>query len=158
MDNWHHGCGSKESNSFKGAFMQLSSIMSNNVESISPDDSIQHAAQMMKSLDVGSLPVCDGEKLMGILTDRDIAIRAIAAGADSNMHVREAMTPNAVYCFDDEDVRCAVEMMEERQIRRLPVLNRDERLVGILSLGDLALRCDRDMSGEALEQISQSCN
>jgi CBS domain-containing protein len=111
----------------------------------------------MKSLDVGMLPICEKDRLVGTVTDRDITIRAVASGANPNTAtVREAMTPDIVYCFDDEDVEDAAELMEQKQVRRLPVLSRDKRLVGILSLGDLAVRSQRDkLAGEVLERVSE---
>jgi CBS domain-containing protein len=111
----------------------------------------------MRDHDVGALPVCDGERLIGMLTDRDIAIRAVAEGRDPrSTRARDVITEKVRYVFEDQDVQEAARMMEEAQIRRLPVLNRDKKLVGVLSLGDLAVRFhDEDLSGEALEQISQ---
>ena len=136
--------------------MQLSNIMSHDVEVISPDSTIQDAADKMKSLDVGSLPVCDGTRLLGMLTDRDIAVRAVAAGCPPSTSVRDAMTPYVTCCFDDEDVQRAAKVMQEKQIRRLPVLNHDKRLVGIVSLGDIATQTgDKTLSGKSLEEVSQ---
>jgi CBS domain-containing protein len=118
---------------------------------------LQEAAKMMKSLDVGSLPVCDGNRLLGMLTDRDITIRATAEGRDpTTTTVRETMTEKILYCYEDQDVREAAQIMEERQIRRLPILNRDKRLVGIVSLGDLAVDSGQEqIAGEALTEISR---
>lgn len=136
--------------------MQIANIMSSDVKVIPPDAPIRDAACQMRSLDVGSLPVCDGQKLLGMITDRDITVRAVAEGRDAGTPVREAMTPNVTYCYADDDVQQAVKLMEEKQIRRLPILDRNHRLVGILSLGDLAVLGHNDrMAGEALEQISQ---
>jgi CBS domain-containing protein len=112
----------------------------------------------MRDLDVGSLPVCgDQDRLVGMITDRDIVIRAVADGSDPNTTlVRDAMSPEIVCCFEDDEVAEAVHRMEERQIRRLPVLNHDKRLVGIVSLGDVAVRCRDDrLSGEALHHVSE---
>jgi CBS domain-containing protein len=111
----------------------------------------------MKALDVGALPVCDHDRLVGMLTDRDITIRAVSRGnnpsADS---VRNAMTPEVFFCFEDQDVQEAAGLMREKQVRRLPVLNRDKRLVGIISLGDVALDCnDPRLTADALEGVSQ---
>ena len=136
--------------------MQLKDLMSREVEVIHPNATIAEAAQRMEALDVGPLPVCDGERLVGMLTDRDITVRATAAGQDPNTTpVREVMTPDVLYCFEDQDAEEAATLMEDHQIRRLPVLNRDHRLVGIVALGDLALELDRETSGEVLEQVSQ---
>jgi CBS domain-containing protein len=137
--------------------MQVSEILTQDVETIAPDATIQEAAQRLRSLDVGSMPICDGRRLLGMITDRDITIRVVAEGRDpSQTRVQEAMTPGVCWCFEDEDVRKAAQIMEEKQIRRLPILRRsDKGLVGIVALGDIA-RLGRDrMSGEALEQISQ---
>jgi CBS domain-containing protein len=103
------------------------------------------------------LPVCDRDRLVGMLTDRDIAVRAVAEGYDPwTDHVKDAMTPDIVYCFEDQDVKEAAQLMKEKQIRRLVVLNRDKRLVGIVSLGDLAVDTgDEKLAGETLEQISE---
>jgi CBS domain-containing protein len=136
---------------------QLREIMTREVHCIPPDTSLRHAAQKMKSWDVGALPICENDRLIGVVTDRDIAIRAVAEGQNPDAStVKEAMTRDLVFCFDDEDVQRAAELMEKRQIRRLPILNRSKRLVGIVSLGDLAIRLhDANLCHEALEQISQ---
>ena len=137
--------------------MQLREIMSHQVETVPPECSLKEAAQQMKSLDVGSLPVCRNDKLIGVITDRDIAIRAVAKGQDPNTStVNDAMTGECIFCYEDDDVENAVKMMEARQIRRLPVLDRSKHLVGIISLGDLATRWGNDkLSGEVLGQVSQ---
>jgi CBS domain-containing protein len=137
--------------------MQLKDIMTPKVEVISPEATIQEAAQKMSQLDVGPLPVCDGEQLVGMLTDRDIAVRAVAEGCDpTTTMVREAMTPDLVYCFEDQAIQEAARLMEQYQIRRLPILNRNKRLVGIVSLGDLAVSTsDQPLAGEVLEQVSE---
>jgi len=107
--------------------MQLKFVMTKEVEVVHPDSSVQEAAAKMKDLDVGPMPVCDGERLVGMVTDRDISVRATAEGKDPNgTPVREAMTEDVVYCFEDDDVRDAARKMEEHQIRRLIVLNRDK--------------------------------
>jgi CBS domain-containing protein len=118
------------------------------------------AAEKMKQLDVGPLPVCDGERLVGMITDRDITVRATAAGRDpKTTKVRDVMTEEVFYCFEDQDLQDAAEMMERAQIRRLLILNRDKRLVGIVSLGDLAVHtgpeelADEELA-EVLEEVS----
>jgi len=141
--------------------MQLKEVMTPQVEVVRPDASLQEAAEMMMKLDVGPLPVCDGERLVGMLTDRDITVRGTAQGRDpKTTQVQEVMTPDVIYCFEDQDVEDAADLMEEHQIRRLVILNRDKKLVGIVSLGDLALEADEEdlddaEVGEVLEQISQ---
>ena len=137
--------------------MQVNEVMTRGVECVSPDATLQEAARKMKDLDVGPLPVCDKDRLAGILTDRDIVVRAVAEGRDPrSAHVRDVMTPDVVYCFEDQDVQEAARLMEEKQVRRLVVLDRAKRLVGIVSLGDLAVQTsDRDLAGKALEEVSR---
>ena len=136
--------------------MQVSQILTREVETISPDTSVKEAAQRMRSMDVGSLPVCDGRRLLGMVTDRDITVRVTAEGRDAaSTPVQEAMTPDVCFVFEDQDVQEAARLMEERQIRRLPVLSRDKKLVGILALGDIAQTGQDRLSGDALQQISQ---
>ena len=137
--------------------MQLKDVMTPGVEVIAPEASIYEAAEKMSHLDIGPLPVCDGECLVGMLTDRDIVIRTIAEQRDPKQTtVTEAMTPHVAYCFEDEEVQKAGMLMVEKQIRRLVVLDRDKRLVGIVSLGDLAVETDNtQLSGEVLEYVSQ---
>jgi CBS domain-containing protein len=120
--------------------MQLKDVMTPGVEVIAPEASIYEAAEKMSHLDIGPLPVCDGERLIGMLTDRDITVRAVAAGRDPlTTKVREVMTPDVVYGFDDQDIQDAARLMAQYQIRRLPVLNRSKQLVGMVALGDLAV-------------------
>jgi len=134
--------------------MQLREVMTKDVDIIHPDASVKEAAVRMRALDVGSLPVCDGDRLVGLVTDRDITVRATAEGRDpTKTKVRDAMTPEMVYCFEDQDVDEAARLMTEKQIRRLPVLNRDKRLVGIVSLGDLAV--DTKLGGKILKRVSE---
>ena len=137
--------------------MQLKDIMTRDVEVVRPDATLQEAAGRMKALDVGVIPVCDGEHLMGMLTDRDITVRATAAGRDPRTtHVRDVMTPDVVYCFEDQAVTEAQRLMQERQIRRLLILNRDKRLAGVVSLGDLAVKARADkVGGAVLERVSE---
>jgi CBS domain-containing protein len=135
--------------------MQVSEIISRDVETIDPAATVREAAQRMRSMDVGSLPVCDGAHLLGMITDRDITIRAIADGRDpAQTPVRDAMTPNVEYVFEDDDVQRAAQIMQDKQIRRLPVVSRDKKLVGIVALGDIARTGDDRMSGNALQDIS----
>jgi CBS domain-containing protein len=137
--------------------VKLNEVMTRDVDVIYPDASLQEAAERMKSLNVGSLPVCDGDRVLGMITDRDVTIRATAAGqAPGSTKVRDVMTPDVVYAFDDQDVKEAAKLMAEHQIRRLVVLNRDMRLTGIVSLGDVAVETGNDkLSGDVLEQVSQ---
>jgi CBS domain-containing protein len=137
--------------------MKLSEIMTREVEVIQPDDSLRVAAKKMRERDIGFLPVCDGETLLGVLSDRDITIRALADGMDVNIMLgRDLMTSPAIYCFEDQDVSEAARIMEENQIRRLVVLNREsKRLVGVVSLGDLARNDTVDLSGKVLQKVSE---
>src|SRR5215472_188941 len=137
--------------------MQVREAMTRRVECIRPDAALREAADRMKALDIGSLPVCDNDRLVGMLTDRDITVRATAEGLPPGLgQVRDVMTPDIVYCFEDQDVQEAARLMQEHQIRRLVVLNRDKRLAGIVSLGDLAVETgDEKVAGETLEQLSE---
>jgi CBS domain-containing protein len=135
--------------------MQVSQLITRNVETIAPDATVREAAQRMRSADIGSLPVCDGDRLLGMITDRDITVRAIADGLDpARTPVQDAMTPSVSYCFDDDDVRQAARIMEDKQIRRLPVLNHDRKLVGILAQADLARAGEDQLTGEVVQKIS----
>jgi CBS domain-containing protein len=137
--------------------MKVNEIITHDPEVIRPETALIEAAQKMKSMDIGILPVCDGDRLVGVITDRDIAVRGVAQGYDpKTARVQEVMTPEVIYCFDDEDVKEAAKKMEEKQVRRLPVLNREKRLVGIVSLGDLAVRTGKEkLAGEVLERVSE---
>jgi CBS domain-containing protein len=131
--------------------------MTRDVETVASDATLEEAAARMKELDVGSLPVRDGERLLGVVTDRDITVRATAVGEHPRaVTVREVMTPVVVTCTEDQDVEAAARLMEEQQIRRLPVVDGAGRLVGILSLGDVAVRTgDERLAGEVVEQVSE---
>ena len=136
--------------------MEIREIMTQGVEMVRPNISLQEAAKKMKALDIGLIPVCDGEKLKGMLTDRDITVRATAEGLNpTTTKVAEVMTTDVAYCFEDQDVEEAAGIMEAKQIRRIPILDRNKRLVGIISLGDLALHTPaNDLSAQALKEIS----
>ena len=137
--------------------MQLKDVMTPGVEVIAPEASIYEAAEKMSHRDVGPLPVCDGDRLIGMLTDRDITVRAVAAGRDPlTTKVRDVMTPDVVYGFDDQEVEDAARLMEHYQIRRLPVLNRRQQLVGMVALGDLAVHpANQAVAAEVLAQVSE---
>jgi CBS domain-containing protein len=138
--------------------MRVSEVMTSGVECINPDGTLQDAARKMRDLDVGVLPVCGmNDRLAGIITDRDIAVRAVAEGKDgTHCCVRDVMSPHILYCFEDQDVEDAAHIMQEHQVRRLVVLNRDKRLVGIVSLGDLSVGAgDEEMAGATLEAVSE---
>src|SRR5882724_1470344 len=137
--------------------MRVKEVMTKGVECARPNDSIARTASRMRDLNVGSLPVCgDEDKLVGMITDRDITVRGIAEHCmPDETAVRDCMTPHVAFCFEDQDVSGAAHVVEEKQIRRGVVLNRDKRLVGIVSLGDLAVKSDGQLSGEALERVSE---
>lgn len=136
--------------------MQIKEVMTHDVEVVRPSAPLKEAAEKMKTLDVGALPVCDGRRLVGMLTDRDISVRAVAEGRDPlDTEVQEVMTANVVYAFEDQRVEEAAQLMSDNQIRRLPIIDRDKLLVGIVSLGDLAVNAaDRSMTGAVLEEVS----
>jgi CBS domain-containing protein len=137
--------------------MTLRDIMTTDVHVIAPDATIQAAARLMQNYDIGSVPVCDGTRLQGVITDRDIAIRAVAEARDPLVVlVRDIMTPDVVYGTEDQSVEEAARLMEREQIRRLVVLDADKNLVGVVALGDLATKTrDDSLAGGALEAISQ---
>jgi CBS domain-containing protein len=136
--------------------MLLREMMTANIEEISADATLMQAAQKMKLLDIGAIPVREKDRLVGIITDRDIAVRAVAEGRDpKKMPVREAMSRDICFCYEDESVESAAKLMEEKQVRRLPIFDRRERAIGIVSLGDLAVRNrDDQLSGKVLERVS----
>lgn len=119
----------------------VSDIMSRDVQVIQPQESLRRAAQQMQALEVGALPVCEGDRLLGMLTDRDITVRGVAAGLDPDSAcVSDVMSAELEFCTADQDTEEVMRVMGERQVRRLPVVDADKHLVGIVSLGDLATR------------------
>jgi len=134
--------------------MQVKEAMTQDVTIASPDHSIKDAAKMMAKIDSGILPVGENDRLVGMITDRDIAVRAVAAGKSAKTPVREIMSQEVKYCFEDQDLEEVALNMAEIKVRRLPVLDRSKRLVGILSLGDMALSNGPDPAGDALCAIS----
>jgi CBS domain-containing protein len=137
--------------------MKVRDILTLDPEVIHPNASICEAAQKMQARDIGMLPVCDGDRLVGAMTDRDIVIRAVARGYDPiNTRVKDVMTSRIRYCFEDDDVARAAQIMEDHQIRRLPVINSAKRLVGMISVGDLAVRThDEHMVEEVMECVCE---
>jgi CBS domain-containing protein len=130
--------------------------MTSNVTSIRPQDTVQRAAAVMRDADIGPLPVCDGNRIIGILTDRDITVRAVACSPDPTaLTVGETMTEGIIYCFDDEELEFAVERMCTHEIRRLPVLDRDYHLVGILALADIARHTNDRFAASAVKGVSR---
>ncbi|HEV7271982.1 CBS domain-containing protein [Pseudoxanthomonas sp.] len=134
--------------------MKISEMMSGNVCVVAPDDRLSHAATLMAEHDVGSLPVGEDQRLVGFLTDRDIAVRAVARGLGGDARVREVMSTEVKYCFDDDDVDHVAMNMADLEVRRLPVVNRDKRLVGIVSLGNFAQSGERGASQDLLEGVA----
>ena len=119
----------------------VSEIMSTDVQVIEPQDTLRHAARLMQDRNVGALPVWDGNRLLGMLTDRDITIRCVAVGLDpAQTCVSDVMTADVEFCTSDQDTEEVMRLMGDQQVRRLPVLNAEGKLVGIVSLGDLAVR------------------
>jgi CBS domain-containing protein len=137
--------------------MQIAEIMTRNPEVLPAHAILTDAALKMQKLDVGMLPIRDGDRLVGMLTDRDITLRATAQGRDpTKTQVREVMTPEVVYCFEDQDVADAAKVMQEKQIRRLPILSRQKRLVGIVSVGDVAVHSGAEkIVSETIKQVSE---
>jgi CBS domain-containing protein len=138
--------------------MRVSEAMKRDVKLARPDQTIQEAAKLMCDIDAGVLPVGDNDRLVGMITDRDIAVRAVARGKGPETVVRDVMSAEVKYCFEDEEVEHVARNMGNQQLRRLPVLNRDKRLVGILSLGDVAITqaADKATVGEVLRGISKT--
>jgi CBS domain-containing protein len=135
--------------------MKVSDVMSRDVQLASPTESIRNAAKIMAKIDAGVLPVGEKDRLVGIITDRDIAIRAVAEGKAPTTKVRDIMSEEVLYCFDDQDLDEVAKNMSEMKIRRLPVVNRDKRLVGIISLGDLARNEDANTTGQTVSHICE---
>lgn len=135
--------------------MRVGECMTREVKTVRPDQTLEDAARIMCEIDAGAIPVGDDERLMGMLTDRDMAVRAIAQGKGPDTLVRDAMSTKVKYCFVDEDADEVLENMGDIQVRRLVVLDRDKRLVGIVSLSDLARDGKNKPTGEALSQISR---
>jgi CBS domain-containing protein len=135
--------------------MRVSEVMTRDVQTVRPDQPVQEAASFMLSADAGSIPVTDGDRLIGMITDRDIAVRGIAKGYGPDTPVRELMTDDLVVVRIDDDVEDAASKMSDAQVRRLPVIDQNEQLCGIVSLGDLSRETDTECAAEALEGVSQ---
>lgn len=135
--------------------MKVAECMTGEVRFASPDDTIQQAAQAMAAGDIGMLPVGEGERLVGAITDRDIAIRAVGDGKGCDAKVRDVMSAEVLYCYDDQEVDEVLANMGDQQVRRLPVLNRDKRLVGILSLADCSDGDAAAQAGQTLHEIAR---
>lgn len=135
--------------------MRISEIMTRDPELIDPNSSIRDAARRMKDEDIGALPIGENDRLIGMVTDRDIAIRAVAEDRDpTSTRVRDVMSEKIYYCFEDDDIESAARCMAENRVRRLPILNRDKRLTGIVSLADIA-QTGEECEKVALEGVSE---
>ena len=135
--------------------MKVSEVMTRDVQTIQPDQTVQQAASFMLNADAGSIPVTEGERLIGMITDRDIAVRGIAKGYGPDTAVREIMTNDVVCAREDENVADVASKMSGAQVRRLPVIDSEDRLCGIISLGDLARESAGESAHQALEGVSQ---
>jgi len=135
--------------------MKISEVMTRDVQTVRPDQPVQEAASFMLSADAGSIPVTDGERLIGMITDRDIAVRGVAKGYGPDTPVRELMTDEVICVREEDDVEDVASRMSSAQVRRLPVIDGDERLCGIVSLGDLSRDGDGDSAAQALEGVSE---
>jgi CBS domain-containing protein len=135
--------------------MKVNDVMTREVKLVSPEQTIREAAHLMAEIDAGAIPVGEHDRLIGMITDRDIAIRAVAEGKSPDTKVRDVMSKEMLYCFDNQDVEDVARNMGKNQVRRLPVLNQDKRLVGILSLGDLALKEEATTVGRTVAKVSQ---
>jgi CBS domain-containing protein len=135
--------------------MQVKSEMTKKVEIVNPSTSLKEAARKMKDFNIGVLPVYEKDKLLGIVTDRDITLRSTAEGKDPSFTtVKEIMTPQVEWCFEDDNLQDVALKMEQKKIRRIPVMDHYKKLVGILSIGDLAVRGSRDVACEILEKVA----
>lgn len=134
--------------------MKISEVMTTEVETVSADQTAREAAAFMLRADAGSIPVCEGDRVIGMITDRDIAVRGIAEGRGPDTPVSELMSDGIICAHEDDDVQAVATRMSEEQVRRLPVIDSEERLVGIVSLGDLTRETRSDVASQALEGIS----
>ncbi len=135
--------------------MRVSEAMTREVRVANPTQTIRDVARIMAEIDAGAVPVGENDRLVGMITDRDIAIRAVAEGKGPDTPVRDIMSKDIKYCYDDEDLEHVAENMGELQVRRLPVVNRDKRLVGIVALGDVARHEDHHTTGETTAEVSK---
>jgi len=135
--------------------MKVNAAMTRDVQLVNPDQTIREAAHLMAEIDAGALPVTDNDRLVGMITDRDIAIRAVAQGKSPDTRIRDVMSSGILFCFDDQQLDDVARNMGKNQVRRLPVINHDKRLVGILSLGDLAGKEDPTAVGRVVLRVSE---
>lgn len=135
--------------------MKVREVMTKDVAVANPDQGIGDAARTMAECDAGALPVGDNDRLVGVITDRDIAIRAVARRLSPDTPVREVMSKEVLYCYEDEELEQVAKNMGDNQVRRLPVVSREKRLVGIVSFGDVSRNVERGTAGEAIAEISE---
>ena len=135
--------------------MKIIDVMTPNIETVTPDQTARDAARLMLRAEAGSIPVCEGDRVIGMITDRDIAVRGVAEGRGPDTPIRDLMSDGIICAHEDDDVQDVAQRMSEEQVRRLPVLDSNERLVGIVSLGDLARDTGGEAAHEALEGVSQ---
>ncbi len=134
---------------------KIKDVMSPNFKFMAPDSPVAQVAQQMRDMDCGFMPLAENDKMIGMITDRDITIRAVAEGKNpAEVKARDIMTAKTYYCYDDQDVEEVCNNLGEIQVRRLPVVNRDKRLVGIVSMGDLAQSASRPNVGQTEQQIT----
>lgn len=135
--------------------MKVKDMMHKGAEYVAPNAKLETIAKKMRDYDVGSIPVCDGGKVVGIVTDRDIAIRALANGKDvAKLEAKDVMSKDVIFCRDNENAEDAIRIMEDNQVRRLPVLNEAKKLVGMVSLGDVSHSLSQDITGEVTKAVS----
>jgi CBS domain-containing protein len=134
--------------------MKIKDVMTHDVSFVAPDAPIVEIAQRMRDEDIGAIPVTENDRIIGMVTDRDIVVRGIASGSMETATARSVMSPRVLYCYEDQSVNEILENMGEQQVRRMPVVNRDKRLVGVVSIGDLSQASQRK-AGESLKEISQ---
>jgi CBS domain-containing protein len=135
--------------------MKVEDVMHNGVSCVQPDAPIKEIAELMKTDDIGSVLVCENDRLAGVITDRDLVMRLLGDGSDPfQKTARDVMTKGVVYCRTNQTIEDALHLMEDKQIRRLPVINEDKRLVGMLSLGDIAHRAGRELTGELIQAVA----
>lgn len=135
--------------------MLVKDVMHRNVEWVGPDLTIREAAQLMRDMQIGCLPIGENDRVIGMVTDRDICCRAVAEGRDPSTPIREVMSQGVTWVYEDQDLTEAAHLMEEKQIHRLPIMSRQKRMVGMLALADLGLHAPHELCGEVLEAVSQ---
>jgi CBS domain-containing protein len=135
--------------------MQVKEAMHAGVEWVEPDTPVSTIAKKMRDLDIGAIPVCEKDRLVGIITDRDITCRAVAEGGDlSKLTASDVMTKDVIYCRDTEDLQDAIHIMEDKRIRRMPAIDEEKRMVGMLSLGDVSHATSQQIAGEVIKAVS----